>query len=190
LFIKAQVIEMRRQAGVMKRQADLMKRQADIQEANMRQWVDVELIDTSARDVTLAGANVLLAQIYFKAFNNTPLPLTIEKIVTQINYRGEEWLTFTVQEETVLPPNRQTGSEVSCPFFVPITLEGDEVKKCHERRFVFNATGRVFYEEASRRKSEREFSYVVQMSRTMHTILPYHGRQPEEERGGERQNPN
>lgn len=92
------------------RTLNAIQRQADLQEASMRQWVDVELTGTDTGTRVEASGEIkpdAILRIKFRAVNNTSLPFTIKKIITKISRdRGDQtigWEVFEVEDEAILP---------------------------------------------------------------------------------------
>jgi len=178
------------------RTLNAIQRQADLQEAGMRQWVDVELVGMEGGTRVEASGEVkpdAVAKIKFKAINNTSLPFTVKKIVTNIsrNRSGETpgWEVFEVEDEAILPPSKDE-KESSHPFFVPLDLDEAARRAYLDGNFMFSASGRVFFEPAvGRRREEQSFGYVAVCGPNKLAIFPYAGKYP---RKGKyhRQNPN
>ena len=145
-----------------------IKRQADIQEASMRQWVDVEIVGIEPPDMKHPDsqqATRVVICIKFRAINNTLLPFTIKKIVTRISrnrgHQKPEWEVFEVDEEMIVPPFKE-GNGSSYPFFVMLDLEEAAIKEYLDSKFVVSISGQVFFEPAvGRRVEQQSFGYMT-----------------------------
>jgi hypothetical protein len=127
-----------------------MQKSVTLQEANMRQWVDVEIV--GVQHVPIASPQgELVIQIKFKAVNNTSLPFKIKKVVTHISRNREpekmEWEIFEVEDEVTLPPSKE-ARESSYPFFAILELEGPAIKTYLDDKFLLSIGGCVFIEPA------------------------------------------
>jgi hypothetical protein len=170
----------REQAELMKSQADLMARQTDIQEANMSQWVEAAFLGVGTRELTkVPNSNAIeTAEIDLQGqvVNRTPLPMTIQKVVTEIS-RALEWEEFETAEEILLPPIKD-GIESSYPFFVSLALTQDQTQALLRHDLQISALVRVSFTEASRKSKEQSFPLILRCSPHAVETLRYMGKAP------------
>jgi len=169
-------------------QVRILRRQTSIQEATIKQWVYVKLASvTNKQFSTKSPAETdptILTQVHFEAYNNTPLPLTIKRVVTSITGASElpNWLTYSVEETTILPP-KTPDYTINYPFYVPHTLTGIFARRYLEGESYFTVSGSLSFEEASGKRSTQGFSYVVKHGPQGFTVLKYNGKQPTRQDG-------
>lgn len=120
-------------------------RQANLQEFTTRQWVDIEgwsIIGDDPRKYPSWGSSTdepikkdeelrdsMEIQVYFEVANNTPLPLSIKRVVSTVSKdRKEEiWEESAIPGSTILLPQKGTGDNIyAC--YVPVTLAEREVE--------------------------------------------------------------
>jgi hypothetical protein len=116
--------------NAIRRQGDLMERQTDIQEAAMRQWVDVEARGAKAmRPISVEGKDIYEVRLEFMAINNTPYVLTVENIRTSIGIEADTWEIFTVETSVDLSPRKESDSN-AYSFYVPAqTIKKERFEK-------------------------------------------------------------
>jgi hypothetical protein len=166
-----------------------IRRQSDLQEANLRQWVAVELIRSKHSEALFDSSGQLSPQltveVRFQIINPTPLPLTIRKIVTEVSgafeKSGPDWERFTVEDNETLKPKRQEEGMVY-PFYVTLNLVGERVKLYQSGKLIIAFSTTVFYESAVRKMEEQSFASVVQCSPLRDKILDYKGKTAQREK--------
>lgn len=175
------------QSRATARATKAMERSVNLQEANMRQWVDVEITGVQSIDALTDGAKLrenVVIQIKFKAINNTPHTFKIKKVTTKISRnRGPEemgWETFEVEEEATLPPSKE-GKESNYPFYVTLDLEGPAVKTYMDDKLLVSIAGYVFIEPAigGSGPQAESFGYLTVCGFSGIKILPYIGKEPQ-----------
>jgi hypothetical protein len=112
-----------RTLGAIKDQAGLMKEQLAIQEASMQQWVDVETRGSTPKFFELTSR----IRLAFGAVNNTNFPLTLQKVITQVNIRNKGWDTFVSDSIVVVPPSGRDKSNSVYTFAIEITPAAADV---------------------------------------------------------------
>jgi hypothetical protein len=183
LFLKNQVVEMRKQRILMnrtllsiRRQSLHMARQIDIQEANMSQWVEADIYGIRTEGLTTKpNSNAIeTAKITLqgRVINQTSLPLTIKKIVTSISGvvcidRKE----FEIETNELLSP-RKEGSEVSFSFFVDLTLDADFTLLLLNTGFNASVLIWVTFIEASGHEKHQGFPSIIRC--TTHNVEKLH----------------
>jgi hypothetical protein len=180
-----QSYETRKAAEATQASAGTISRSVTLQEAQLRQWVDVKIIGSEVnKDLTDAfGELVKDAQINlrFKAINETSLPLTIVKIVTKVSRRRIEgklhWEVFEVDERVTIPPSKG-DKESSHPFFVFLDLNENAVRAYQDQTMVLLIIGDISIENATGDIEGHSFGKAVRMGGMFITELPFEGTEP------------
>lgn len=179
------------QAVEMRHATEAMRQNTDLQKASMRQWLVLEFIKSKFNENLFEPSGEikqhLSIELRLQAVNKTPLPLTIKKVVTKINRhvdgREPEWETFEVEDTEILPPVSD-GKGGVYPFFVPLQLNGKEVKTYQTNQFIVSISSRAFFEPAAGGAEEHSSGSLVRCGPFEDVILPYIGktpRQPQDE---------
>ena len=141
----------------------------------MRQWVEVKLsrVTNTPLGDEATGFATILTHVHFNVFNDTPLPLTIKKISTNVSgAESIEWKPFSVDDVTVLPPRQ------SYPFFVPLTLRDKYAQDFWNGKAMFTVSGEVSFVEAVGNDSVQGYGFVVRHSIDGFKILEFVGKDP------------
>jgi hypothetical protein len=93
-------------------------RSIKIQEAGMRQWVDVEAIDCRIQKWRLKTPRPFAVNIQLQVVNNTPNVLTLMKVETVISISLENTEVFCIEVTTDLSSHKESESS-RYPFYVP-----------------------------------------------------------------------
>jgi hypothetical protein len=172
-----------------------IRKQSELQEANLRQWVVIELIRSQHNGALFDSSGQLSPQlaveVRFQVLNPTPLPLTIKRIITEVSgafeKSGPDWERFTVEDNETLKPKRQER-EVGYPFYVTLNLVGLRVQLYQTGKLIMAFSSTVFYESATRKLEEQSFASVVQCSPFGDKIVGYKGKSAQREKNED--NPN
>lgn len=145
-----------RQAKINLRVARAAKISARLQEANLRQWVDMQahgiLVETTSKSDPPKEITISLR---WKIINNTSLPFTLEKIDTKI-CRDKDWEVFEMSEDDVVPPVKE-GSRNFYPFFVPLKLTKRQTQEFLTDGITLSIATRITYVDASGKRKEQMF---------------------------------
>jgi hypothetical protein len=91
-----------------------------LQEAALRQWVDVEAVDCQSTEPLLSSTRPkFVVQISFRAVNNTANVFTIRKIETTVSMMPDETEVFLVETNVDLSPRKESESN-RYPFYIPV----------------------------------------------------------------------
>lgn len=150
-----------RQASSMEEQAALMKMQLDIQGAGMQQWVDIEPIKVD-HPKDAAMKDPIEINLHFEATNNTPYPLTVEKVVTQLSFFASEWKVSTVEASVRLPPTRN-GKSSAYAFYAPVLVNGGA--KWLNHGAIVTVNGDVFFRDCMNREQVQYFGGLYRCTR-------------------------
>src|SRR5439155_20605694 len=130
--MKGQLIEKGEQTKVLKdsvahagTSAESALRSAKLQEAQLRQWLDIEDFDLQSTPIQSNSVETTLT-ISFQVNNPTKMVLTLKDITTNLFDEGPESSTL---EYTLAPDN-------ACPFKMEITISGESFLKYTKDVFV------------------------------------------------------
>lgn len=156
-------------------------RQADIQEASMSQWVEAAFCGITTHELTkVPNSNAIETaeiSVQGKIVNRTPLPLTVDKVVTKIS-RTENWETFeVVADELLAPANPQleAGYESGYAFYVLLALDKEQAARLLQGELRFAFVIEVSFIEASGTARRQSFPGIVGCNTHTITNLPYLG---------------
>jgi hypothetical protein len=183
------------QAVEMRRATDAMRRNTDLQKASIRQWLVLEFIKSKFNESLFEPSGEikqhLSIELRLQAVNKTPLPLTIKKVVTKISRHVEgrepEWEAFEVEDREILPPVSD-GKGGVYPFFVPLQLNGKEVKTYQTNQFIVSISSHAFFESAAGGAEEHTSGSLVRCGPFEDVILPYVGKNPRRPQGQDKPN--
>jgi len=195
--IETQANEMKLQRGILEKQATHMdaqtriletsvaiaKMNADTAQANIKQWLDVELTEVEASVLDPNEPDPLIdGRVLFQAFNNTALPLTVTRVVTVMN-TGYDSSTATAEETVILPP-KASDNKTNFPFWIQLLYTDDAARRYLAGKAIINITGTVFFTEASGKDSEQEFGFAFHHTTGGYTLLKRIGKHPAYEKQG------
>lgn len=153
-------------------------RQANLQEFTTRQWVDIEgwsIVGDDPRRFPKWGIygdepiredeefkETMEIQVYFEVVNNTPLPMSVKRVVTTVVRGSEENVCeeSAIPDAATLPPKGNTGDNIyAC--FVPVMLTEREVELYATSGLGFWVSVVVYFLNAERIETPQVFSREV-----------------------------
>ncbi len=177
----------KRQGDHMERQTKLMEGQAAIQAAGMQQWVDVGTKGVGSPELLKTTS---VAHLKFEAVNNTAFPVTIQRIVTKVSVRANEWDTFTVDARAILPPSGKGRSSNAYPFYIPMKLEDDAEAERFKRGTILTINGEVTFEDCLQKTCVQRFSGLYACGPGRFEYLEPLGIVPDQQKERDDQDPN
>ncbi len=123
-----------------------------IQEAGMRQWIDIEPRKNVPHE-TLLGALPFNIRIQFEAANNTPYLLTVIKVVTEVSYLAGKAVTFTVPASVPLPPGVDSKRR-GYTFYAEVDVDKETY---FDRGVILTINGEITFEDCMDKQQTQWF---------------------------------
>lgn len=173
LFIVLAVIA---QVLIYRKQWFVMERQGQLQQANLRQWVDIEVqgVRTESDSESEPHEEVAIT-LRWKLLNNTHLPFTLERIDIKVCREGD-WEVFETVEDAVIPPTG--GGRNFCPFFVRLKLTKSQTEEFLNDGIGLSIATRITYVDATGTRREQFFSELYDCRLDELTVCDAFGKTP------------
>jgi len=162
-----------------------IRKQADIQAAGMKQWVDVQVINSDCELSYVLGGVALHAEtirIWFSASNQTPYPLTIEEVFVELSRRrsdGPKWEAYRKKEIIILSPSKDREPTVigqksifDHHFYITLKLDDQLIEEYKSQKLAVSISGHVTFNPVIGPVESQSFAYLISCGLNNVHVLP------------------
>jgi hypothetical protein len=187
-----QVTEMKEQTDILKTSISLAKENADaakanadaalrgvkLQEAQLRQWIDIEEHDVRAMHADPNTGDLIL-KIAFQIVNNTKMVLTLKEITLRF-FEDDDSVHAVVLEYTLPPEN-------GYPISIEIPISGETLRKYNMEMLIIPVTGLIGFEDAFETVRHHGFGFNLRCRHQWFDVALYEGPIPNKKKSAEQQ---